>query len=271
QEHNVIGVAGTDALDQKTIFSNYGFSCVDIAAPGVSFMGLTVVNPYKLYKNRLFDQYYQGYWDGTSMSTAVVSGSLALLKSINPEIKRAELINFLLNTADNVNALNPKYPDQLGHGRINLASAASAVYEDLMSYRKWVIIAPQNNINNNIIRVFNGESNTAPVFFKPFADNFGGGVSVSAGDTNGDGLEEIVASAGTQVKIFDGSGKLKNQFSIYQKNWRGYLNVAAGDTNGDGTAEIIVGLSKNNEPKIRIFNDHGILQSQFFAYNKNFR
>ncbi|MFA6551307.1 MAG: S8 family serine peptidase, partial [Patescibacteria group bacterium] len=269
EENNVIGVVSTDALDQKMPFSNYGFSCADIAAPGASFMSLTVVNPYQLYQGRLFDKYYDGFWDGTSMSTAVVSGSLALLKAINPKLDRAELINFLLNSTDDISALNPKYAGQMGRGRINLARAANAVYADLMARRNFVAVAPQVGINNNI-KIFNND-NLPSVSFKPFSGNLGGGVSLSVGDVNGDGREEIIASAGTQVKIFDQTGKLKNQFSIYQKNWKGYFNLASGDVNGDGRAEIIIGLSKGNDSKIRVFDEHGILLSQFFAYALTFR
>src|SRR3989339_449910 len=61
RENMVIGVAATDALDQKAKFSGYGFQCIDISAPGVSIFSTSVYSPNQYFKEMPFDKYHDGY------------------------------------------------------------------------------------------------------------------------------------------------------------------------------------------------------------------
>ena len=81
QDISVISVASLDAEGRKADFSNFG-QCIDISAPGSEFMVPQVVR----YEQPGFDVFYGGGWSGTSLSTAVISGVAALLKSINPAL-----------------------------------------------------------------------------------------------------------------------------------------------------------------------------------------
>src|SRR5262245_58392528 len=65
------------------------------------------------------------------------------------------------------------------------------------------------------VRVFSGASGQELIGFMAYNPNFTGGVSVAAGDTNGDGRAEIVTGAmaggGPHVKVFSGAnGQLLN-------------------------------------------------------------
>ncbi|MEK7067554.1 MAG: S8 family serine peptidase [Patescibacteria group bacterium] len=269
----VIGVAATDTLDQKTLFSNYGSACVDIAAPGVSFIGLTVYNPYQRYQGNPFTNYYQGYWDGSSMATPVISGSLALLKSINPKLSREKLIDKLLTNTFNISRLNPDYVGQLGWGRLDLAAAALAVYNDFINNRNYIITSsPLAALAN--VKIFDNYYNILTEF-KAYGENAAAGISVTTGDVDRDGRDEIIVglSPGNvpQVFIFDRTGKLKSKFLVNQKNWRGKINVAAGDVDGDGQIEIIVGAGRMSEPQVKVFDVNGKMRSQFLAYPRGFR
>jgi len=271
----VIGVAATDTLDQKTAFSNYGFACVDIAAPGVSFMGLTVYNPYQRYQGNPFNNYYQGYWYGSSMAAPIISGSLALLKAINPKLSREELIDKLLTNAFNVSRLNPGYLGQLGRGRVDLAAAALAVYNDLINSWNYIVTS---SLTTALVNVKIFDNNNNPVTeFKPFGEKekAAEGVSLTTGDVDQDGQAEIIVGANIsgvpQVRVFDKSGKLKRQFLVNQKNWRGGISIAAGDVDGDGAVEIIVGAGKMSEPQVKVFDVNGKMRSQFLAYPRGFR
>lgn len=78
--------------------------------------------------------------------------------------------------------------------------------------------------------------------FNAYGLSFRGGVYVAMGDTNGNGLEEIVTSpasgGGPHIRAFNGRGMIQSQFFAYDTSVRsGYL-LAVGDVNGDGRAEI---------------------------------
>ena len=86
---------------------------------------------------------------------------------------------------------------------------------------------------------------------------FGGGVSVAAGDVNGDGRADIVTGAGPgggpHVRVFDGAtGAELAGFFAYDPAFTGGVLVAAGDVNGDGLAEIITGRGAGGGPHVSV-------------------
>ncbi len=112
-EH-VIAVGATNHNDRKADFSNYG-SWVDVSAPGVNILSTFPDNQYKS-------------WQGTSMATPHVSGLAVLIRSLVPYFTNADVINQIISTTDNIDALNPGYAGLLGSGRIN-AFKALQIYE----------------------------------------------------------------------------------------------------------------------------------------------
>ena len=108
---NVIGVCALDSNDLKTSISNYGYN-FDIAAPG-SF----IYSPY------VQNQYASN--SGTSVATAIVSGSAILLRSHFPTENVAQITARLLNSTDDIYSVNQNYQNLLGTGRLNLSSALS--------------------------------------------------------------------------------------------------------------------------------------------------
>lgn len=67
-------------------YNNYGVNYSDISAPGVDIYN---AGPHNIY----------GYSDGTSMAAPIVTGAVALMKSINPNLTNAEIIKILKETA----------------------------------------------------------------------------------------------------------------------------------------------------------------------------
>ena len=112
-EH-VIAVAATDHNDKKASFSNYG-TWVDVSAPGVNILSTFPDNQYKS-------------WQGTSMATPHVAGLAALIRSLDPYFSNVDVINQIVSTTDNIDALNPGYEGLLGSGRVN-ARRALEIYE----------------------------------------------------------------------------------------------------------------------------------------------
>jgi subtilisin family serine protease len=86
---NVVGVASSDDSDRRSLFSNYGRSVADLAAPGEG-----IITTY-------LDGGYAVGW-GTSFSTALVSGGVALLLDIR-SLDQFETEETLSRTADRVN------------------------------------------------------------------------------------------------------------------------------------------------------------------------
>ena len=121
----IIGVAGVDENDRKTPFSDYGFKCVDLAAPGVNIKSALVFHP----REPGFEKMFGGPWSGTSLAVPLVAGAAALIKSIRPDFGPKEIYDVLTKSVDNIDSQNPFYLHQLGAGRLNLERAVSMVEE----------------------------------------------------------------------------------------------------------------------------------------------
>lgn len=105
---NVIKVSAVQPDRSKASFSNYG-DMSTVSAPGVRI--------YNAIPNGLYT-----YMDGTSMAAPIVTGGCALLKSKNPELTVAELIQILRQTG------NPS-PSDVGPV-VNFAKALNAGADD---------------------------------------------------------------------------------------------------------------------------------------------
>ncbi len=276
-ENMVIGVAATDALDQKASFSGYGSKCIDISAPGVSVFSTVVYSPQNYYNGSPFDKNYDGYWSGTSMAVPMISGALALIEGLNPGLDRDAVVNILLNNANSISRLNPDFFGKLGKGRLNVQKSLLAAKQQLVNKTYDLVIAPASNGFGHQVAVTEKNGNLKKQFLA-YDKNFRGGVNVAAGDVDGDGQDEIItgvsSGGGPQVKIFSGLGALKSQFFAYDKNFRGGVNVAVADVDGGARnkkAEIITAPGQGGGPHIIIFNNYAQKVGQFFAYDKNFR
>ena len=102
----VIGVGSTDNSDQRSSFSNYGTNSVFMAAPGE---GLITTFP---------GSNYAGVW-GTSFSTALVSGTVAALVQLDPELEYSDAADAL---SAGVNIPN----QQLGRDRLDVLRAVES-------------------------------------------------------------------------------------------------------------------------------------------------
>lgn len=98
----VLGIASTNALDIRSVFSNYGTPLVSLAAPGEGVITLYPGGNYAAVS-------------GTSFSTALVAGGVALLQQIHPALNQS-------GAAASLSQAVPLGPE-LGAGRLDLYRA----------------------------------------------------------------------------------------------------------------------------------------------------
>jgi len=266
---NVIGVAASDQSDIKASFSNFGSNCIDVTAPGIDIYTTVVYEPAQN-----LNQYYSGGWYGTSMASPYVAGVFLILKSYYPNLSSQEIIQTLLQKADNIDEINASYINHLGAGLINVYQCLSTNPIEIL-IPKNVLVGPAQNMKPEV-KILDKDGNELTKFYA-YAESFKGGVKIASGDIDGDSEDEIITGTGTgggpQVRVFEKDGTVISSFFAYGTNFRGGVNVAAGDLDGDGIAEIITGTGTGGGPQVRIFDKKGQARFTpgFFAYGTNFR
>jgi subtilisin family serine protease len=98
-QDNIIAVASTTNNDTLSSFSNYGLTRVDLGAPGS-----TIVSTYI---SRNSNNAY-AYLSGTSMSAPHVTGTAALVWSVNPSWDYSQVRSKILSTVRPIPALSGK-------------------------------------------------------------------------------------------------------------------------------------------------------------------
>ena len=104
-QNDVMGVASTSDLDQRSTFSNFGDAIVWVAAPGEA-----IISTYPFGS-------YGAAW-GTSFSAPFVAGAAALLLDQKPSINESQAAAGLAHAV-------PVGPD-MGNGRLDLVQALAA-------------------------------------------------------------------------------------------------------------------------------------------------
>jgi hypothetical protein len=127
------------------------------------------------------------------------------------------------------------------------------------------------------VKVFDGATGVFVRDWMAYDAAFRGGVSVAAGDVDGDNRADVVTGAGPgggpHVKVFGGAtGALLAQAFAYEADFRGGVWVAAGDVDGDGRAEVITSPNDGGGPFVKVLrgSDLSLLRG-FLAYDAAFR
>ena len=108
---SMIPVSATDTNDNRTSWSSYG-DYVMLTAPGAGIWTSTIGGGY-------------GAVSGTSFSSPITAGVIALMMAANPKMRNTDIENALFNTAVDLGAVgrDPYY----GYGRVDAAAAVLAV------------------------------------------------------------------------------------------------------------------------------------------------
>ena len=132
---NVVSVAASQTGDIKTTFSNF-HSTVDVTAPGENILSTIYNNSYTNLS-------------GTSMSSPITAGTVALIKAKYPTWTAQQIFNRLQLGVDSIYNLNPTYVGLLGTGRVN-------AYKCLSDFpiARLVTFTPNDSIYGNNDKVF---------------------------------------------------------------------------------------------------------------------
>jgi len=273
-ENWIIGVAATDPIDQKTTFSSFGRTCVDVAAPGLGIWGLATSDARYDLKDLS-----RGYWSGTSMAAPQVSGLAAMVWSVRPELTAAEVKDAILQNCDSIDDGNPAYKGKLGLGRINALRTISYVLGEDITGRilrlasPHIIVAPLIGLTPKV-RVVSSDGKEV-LTISPFSKWYTQEVSVAAGDINRDGQDEVIIGAGKgalpTIKIYNLSGKLIKEFLAFEKWYRGGVEVAVGDVDADMFLDIVATRSSAGSPEIKIYNNKYEEIGDFLIFPKRFQ
>ncbi|RPI18561.1 MAG: T9SS C-terminal target domain-containing protein [Ignavibacteriae bacterium] len=111
--NHVVCVASSNSSDIKSSFSNY-HDTVDIIAPGENILSTVFNNSYAVFS-------------GTSMSSPVTAGTVALIRSKYPSWSPAQVVDRLLLGVDSIDNIagNTNYRYKLGTGRVNAFKCVS--------------------------------------------------------------------------------------------------------------------------------------------------
>ncbi|OWK47467.1 beta strand repeat-containing protein [Fimbriiglobus ruber] len=151
-----------------------------------------------------------------------------------------------------------------------------------------LIAATGPGVANQVV-VVDGTTHQVVATFSPFESTFTGGLYVTAGDLNGDGIPDIIVTpdqgGGPVVAVYDGAALAKGIvtqvvrfFGINDPSFRGGARAAVGDVNGDGTPDLIVSAGDGGGPRVAIYNGATVpsgtpteLMPDFFAFESSLR
>ncbi|UTW61932.1 S8 family serine peptidase [bacterium SCSIO 12741] len=173
---DVLAVSAIDTQWIRIPFANVGEG-VDWSTPGIK-----VRAGHPLEKNAYF------YGDGTSASTALMAGCLAVLKSSYPDKTKEELVDALKATSIPLNANNSRYAGKLGAGLPQLQRCVEYL-----------------NNPENPAQFFNPRQTEGKMYFGPKFENFDNEL-VPAGHYKGFvfKVEEGLAKGKTELVIHGG-------------------------------------------------------------------
>jgi len=269
-ENWVIGVASVDDYNQLASFSNYGKNCIDLTTPGLGITS-TVFNN----NSREFNDYYKKGWAGTSVSAPQVSGALALIKSLKPDLNNQQTTDILLNSTDDIYEFNPQYSNQLGTGNLNIFNAISKTIsaQPAAETGSKLILTTPAQTGGPHVKIY--KKTTLENSFFVHEEKTNTSVSLAMGKIDDSSNKKIIVGLGKNnfpwVKIYNLDGSLNNKIIAYAENFRGGIEIALADIDGDGINEIITGAGEGGGPHVRIFNNAGVVLGQFFAFDKNNR
>ena len=235
---SAIEVIATNRFDTKAAYSNYG-KAKDISAPGGSNMNSTYYDIVSTWKGKTYKASA-----GTSMAAPVVTGIVAMMRSVNSKLTVKQVKSALYSTATDLGTSGKD--SYYGYG---LANGSRAVFRSF----KPTLKAYYGTTSSNIIAGFswNAISGTGNTYYKLYA-KVGNGSWILQGTTTNTSIE--------LYKIRDANGNTPvflpgTKYSYFLKAYNNYSveNYAGSKTTYTQNSNVVTftpAVSAPTEPKI---------------------
>ncbi len=216
---NIITIAASDQDDNLASFSNYGANSVDVAAPGTNILNTYPENKYV-------------YLQGTSMATPNVTGTVALLSSVDPDSSVESKINAIKSGVDVKSTLDGKVSTS---GRVNTFTAVKSL--------------DSSSTNHN--PVANTDSSIAEYETKIIID-----VLANDSDTDGDTLtiKSITQPKNGSVEIIDGKIEYTPNSGFSGDDIFNYTITDGNGANDSANVTVTVNEKPNTPPEAKSQN-----------------
>lgn len=128
--------------------------------------------------------------------------------------------------------------------------------------RAEMVVAPRANGRSVAVYRYDSNRTIKKVSQFPAANRIvRTGLSVTIGDSDANGRNEIIAVPGpgyaSLVRVFDLNGRQLRSFRPASTAWLGGVDLTSLDVNTDGRDEIITGSYRDGDPAIRVFRYNG--------------
>jgi len=252
----VFGVSAIDEDHYNTKFTNSGSKCINITAPGVDIYSTIRFSP----KDNLLET-YSGGWTGTSFATPFISGTAALIKSIQPTWGPDEIFKAMVATVHHTpNDDEELYADLFGAGLIQIDKAVKYAFDKKsesktgLDYSKKMMVV---SLQTGQYELRNGGKDNTTVKKRAIL----GGIGNLKGVVNSD--DELIYV--TSRKIEESTERI----SVYDKNFKRlkywdiktgkFWDISVGDVSGDGELEVVVTHEKNDLGFVSVYGLNGNL------------
>lgn len=265
-ENMVFGVGSVDINNKISEFSNFGKYCMDIMAPGENIYSTQVYQP----NINIFKEKYGNNWSGSSFSAPLISGTIALIKAIDPNFTLEEIHNLIKDNATDILFKNFSYRKKIGAGLLNINQTLLAARRLKKSRKLSILTIPISGINPDI-KFFDQKNNNIEIKNLE-KDYYNYKYKIDTGDMDGDGNQEIIISKtnwqGTQILIYDKKWNLLKTFNL---EYTQPIDIALGDLYNTKREKIIIGTPINQKPEVLIYDLSGKLLHRFLVYDEKFK
>jgi hypothetical protein len=133
---------------------------------------------------------------------------------------------------------------------------ASVALADVTGDRRADLVVGSGPGTRSEVKVYDTVTHRPVVTLSPFPRSFRGGVSVTAGDVDGDRKADLIVGSGpgtpAKLEVFDAvTHELRDSFSPFAPSFRGGVSVAAAPVHG--TMNVIVGSGAGTIAVARVF------------------